>query len=35
MNWRWKFRHFLLMLEAEYLAYKACWQIIVREYWRR
>lgn len=31
----WMFRHWLLMLEAEYLAWKAAYQIITREMWRR
>lgn len=31
----WWLKHSLLMLEAEYLAWKAAAQIVMREIWRR
>lgn len=31
----WRIRHWLLMLEAELVAWKAATQIIMREMWRR
>jgi hypothetical protein len=31
----WRFRHMLLMLQCEWLSLKACWQIFMREMWRR
>lgn len=35
MNIRWRIRHWFLMLEAEYLAWKAAWDFVKREMWRR
>ena len=32
---RWRIRHWLLMLQCEWIALKACWQIVMREFWHR
>ena len=35
MNLRWRIRHWLLLLEIEILAWRAAYQFIKREMWRR
>ena len=35
MTLRWRLRILLISIEAEYLAWKAVWQIFMREMWRR
>lgn len=31
----WRIRHWLILLEAEYLTWKAAWELFWREAWRR
>lgn len=35
MNLRWHIRHWLLLAEIEWLAWKNTWAVFMREMWRR